>query len=215
MKNLRWIHELLFVLNVSLLRALARSNLKSSWDVRAGSKVLNYLADLTHLTIPQSFRSVEPNSAAIMALVLMIAGVLFLVLRLFSRLPATTLLLVVVPGFVALAGLPITCLYVGALTAPAFSVAYSLYAEIFVAVVGGLLWLRGFRTKMLFAIPLVILHFCLWGWASHGQTWFWLVYLVIGASSGGIWLLYVKHCSIKQLHSAKMDSGTAGSVATV
>ncbi len=193
---LRWLHELLFSLNAALLVVWVASLRTRIPVIFVGRRLLFWFYRYSHLSVPSFLRVAEPNSQYFLMSVLAGAVVLFLGLRFQARFAVMNIILRTVAGVFAVLGLPLASLYLGeALIEPALAHEELLFCEMTALAVGICVYKYKYRVlpfKDWLGIFILVLHFCLWGWATWNRMWFWIVYPVVGCGSSVVWVLYLK-----------------------
>jgi len=103
-----------------------------------------------------------------------------------ARLQLVANFLRLVPGIVAVAGLPVVIKLLQ-------GIPFALYVEVVAAAVCVLLYLYGrWRLPSLVSILMLGLHFAFWFWGTARVIWYWPVYPLIGFCSAVVWGIYVK-----------------------
>ncbi len=132
---------------------------------------------------------------------LLLALIIFFVMRLLSRFAGTGVVLRYIPGFVAVVGFPLLLLPPCNMSALHSSRGgwIWLYLEMAAAAVCVLLYLiRRRPAKMTLTVVLLATHFGVWGWL----TWeridnpFWAIYLLLGFCSALLWGVYLGQLEI-------------------
>ncbi len=189
---LRLSNELLFSLNLALL-------IVDEQEARGASRFLYYLGypiwrglypllarayGMPHLRLGRVFE--------FFALSILLAAVLFLSLRVMRNLTAIRVVLRVMPGLIAVAGIPMLWLDFP------FGFSRWLLLDIIVASLSVALYLFGkWQFNGMWSALILAVHFGLWGWVSAVQVWplwsWWcVVYPVAGLSSTVVWAIYFK-----------------------
>ena len=190
-ERIRRSNELLFSTYVALLvvaeeETCRRSSAFLRW---LGYPLDDYLYPLLtrhHLHLPGSHS---------IALWIVLAVVIFIVVRLLAGFAPVAALMRYVPGFVGIAGLPVLLLPPCNLTALRLSPAtwLCLYLEVILAVLSVLLYsLQRWPIKAALTTALLAGHFGVWGWLTWQRISnpFWAIYLLLAFSSTVLWALY-------------------------
>jgi hypothetical protein len=183
---LRWLNALLFSLNSALL-VIPVASVRMKYPVLMIGRRIRYLV-YAHwpFPIPLFVRAADPYTLDFAALVLSSAGLLFLLFVMTARLRAGSNFLRLVPGVVAVVGLPI---FIKLLQ----GIPFALYVEPVAAAVCVLLYFYGrWRPPSLVSILLLALHSAFWFWGTRLETWYWPAYPLIGFCSAVVWAVYVK-----------------------
>ena len=183
---LRWLNASLFSLNLALL-AIPVVSVRMKYPVlMIGQRIFFFVSAHWPFPIPSVVRIADPNGLGFAALVLSSAGLLFVLFLMTSRLQLVANFPRVVPGIVAVAGLPVVIkLLQGIPPAPC--------VEAVAAAVCVMLYLYGrWRLPSLINILMLGLHFAFWFWGTAREFWYWPVYPLIGFCSAVVWGLYVK-----------------------
>jgi hypothetical protein len=183
---LRWLNASLFSLNLALL-VIPVVSVRMKYPVlMIGQRIFSFVSSHWPFPIPWVVRIAEPNGLGFAALVLCSAGLFFVIFLMTARLQLVANFLRLVPGIVAVAGLPVVIKLLQ-------GIPFALYVEVVAAAVCVLLYLYGrWRLPSLVSILMLGLHFAFWFWGTARVIWYWPVYPLIGFCSAVVWGIYVK-----------------------
>jgi hypothetical protein len=141
------------------------------------------------LPVPNALREGDLNAQYFLGSVLVLSVLVFLILRLASRLSLSKLFLRHFAGVAGIAAFPLAERYSGWLRPDA---RYWLPFEILTALILTVLYQFGYlRRNSALMLFLLTAHFVFWGWMM-GPDYFWAVYPILGFAASLMWGVYVQ-----------------------
>lgn len=200
-KCVRWLHEILFSLNLSIL-------VVSCEGAKQGSVFLGILAyPLYRYLYPIADRLYgRPNfhpgrSVEFVAFCSLLAVIFLICLRFLAWIHVERPVLRAVPGFVAVGAIPLFWLHFGALGELSLVSEVWLLLELTLAAFALFfhLW-RGLPRNMALVALFLLIHFGIWGWVSFEPPWNWLslAYLILGFLSSLLWTIYLRQTATRE-----------------